>query len=255
MLKQEFFSSKNKSTRVLINLTSYYSFGWTKNCIKQIRLYIPNVPILVIDNNPSPEDDEKRRSSFSNYLYNSRAEPVQNNKMFLFESERRWLHSLEMVKIIQTPSRLFHGDAINMAMKYAYANYFDILVHVEPDCIISGNRWYKNLLGAINDGAYMSSGAVMPDRSLHPCPSAWSIANTHHYDFMHMLKKMDYCDPQYPFLVDMAKTYAFEMTFWDTAKKAWYECAKKNKAQYVELTDFRHLWAKSSSIFNLHPML
>lgn len=251
MLKHEFFDSESQSPRVLITLTSYYSYGWTKSCVSMLRRYVPDAKILVIDNNPSPNDDERRIKTFKNYPYDSIARIVKNNSMALFEDERQWLASVPNLKVIQTSLRLFHGEAINLAMQYARGAYFDVLVHVEPDCLITGSQWYTNLVNAITEGYWMASGAKLADGSLHPCPSAWSVANTHAYNFKHIYKESDYFEPQYPFLVDINKTYDFEITHWDTAKKAWYECAKLNKAKDVLTNDCRHIWAASSSIFNV----
>lgn len=236
---------------VLINLTSYYSYGWTKNCLLLLRKYLPASCVIVIDNNPSIDDDENRLKSFSNYPWNSIAHPVQNNSLSFFEAERKWLKTLKNTAVVQTKLRLFHGEAMNLALDYAFYNRFDILVHIEPDCIITGPKWFYNLLEPIKNGAWMSSGVKLPDGSLHPCPSAWFVSKVRQHTFKHIYKGSDFFEPQFPFLVDVEKSYEFEQIWWDTSKKAWYECAKNNKAVHVETPDFQHLWAKSSSAFNL----
>jgi hypothetical protein len=247
MLYPSFFIKKNS---VLVTLTSYYSYNWTKICVSNLIKHIPNVVILLIDNNPSPEDDSIRRSSFLNYPYNSIGRIVENNSMRLLQKERVWLKSIKNLYLIKTDNRLWHGEAMNLAMDYAKNFKFDILIHIEPDCIIYGYLWYQNLIKAIKDGAWMASGVEMPDGCLHPCPSAWSVKDVCDFDFMHTLKKTDYFDPEYPFLVNLRYSNQYEITYWDTAKKAWYECAKKNKTQLVDITGIKHIWAKSSSEFS-----
>lgn len=248
MLKHKFYPI-NHDRRVLITLTSYYSYGWTKSCVSMLRKHIPEAIVLVIDNNPSPSDDPLRADSFKRYPYNSIAKPVSNNSMHFFEAERRWYKSQKNLTYVTTPKRLWHGEAIDLAMQYAYANYFEVLVHIEPDCEITGSHWYKNLLDAIYDGAYMSSGVKLPDGSLHPCPSAWLVKENIKHTFMHSYKGSDYFEVQYPKLVDCENSYDFEFLLWDTAKKAWYEHAKKGKATLVKIDDFEHLWGHSSSAF------
>ena len=237
----------NKSDNFIICLVSYFSYGWTQNCIKMLLRHVPNAHILVIDNNPSKLDSNKRMQSFID-CKDARQKNI-TKKIVGCEIERTWIKEHKNIYSILTPEKLNHGHAIDMAMKYAHKNRYKTLIHIEPDCVILGSIWLRNLLSSIEEGFWMAGGCQLKAGHLHPTPTAWNIEKTYQMSFLFQRIKEERNDPDFACLYYPSDCIVFWQEFWDTGVKAWYECAKLGKAHKCQAPDFQHLWAKSSSKF------
>lgn len=236
-------------TNTLVVLVSYFSYGWTKNCVKLLNSCVEEIDILIVDNNPCIKDSTSRAKSFIDSR-NSHYKPVENNSIKKCEFERNWLSNVKNVTTIQTEKRSTHGTALNLAMKHAWNQCYSHMVHVEPDCIFTGNKWFLALKKAI-DNNWMAGSCVFPTGHIHPTPTIWDVRNTHRLNFEPCIFHKDLLEPDYELLYKKVKNYNdhqdANMVWFDTGVKAWYECAKKGKAQKSQSFDFQHLWAKSSS--------
>jgi hypothetical protein len=237
---------------------SYYSNGWTQNCIRSLRKHISDVDILVVDNNPTSEDAEYRAKSFLNCT-NSVGD-INKKDIAQCEIERRCLRRVNRLKTILTPIKLSHGYCLNLAINYAYNHGYKYLAHIEPDCIVKGNVWFKNLLESMHQNFWMAGGTKLVTGHLHPTPSIWNVKYTNKFDFDVCLLSKHKNEPDFAKLYKLEfvkkpffkqeRTINFYQQYFDTGVEAWYTCAKNNKAQHVESPDLIHLWAKSSTVFS-----
>jgi GT2 family glycosyltransferase len=225
---------------------SYFSYGWTQECLNSIFKFIPDCKILLIDNNPSKFDDINRKKSFANCL-DSKDKILRSHN--LCELERKWFSSKSNIIVLKTEKRLDHGRAINLAAKWCWDNDIPIMIHLEPDCVITGKIWIENLLNALDNNYWMASGHQYPDGSLHITPSAWLIKKSFQLNFDWAMKNKDLEDPIYPVVCDVSKTEGWHRIGWDVGFKAWFEIAKLNKAKHIDAPDFIHFWGKSSQLF------
>jgi hypothetical protein len=231
----------------IVMLASYFSFGWTQQCVHSLFKHCNKCPLLIIDNNPSNFDTSERLQSYSQ-ARNSISKRMHHNRYC--DAEIHWIkqHNIHSVK---TPARLWHGECINLAMQWCVKNKIKWLIHIEPDCVIHGNIWLDNLLKTRQDfwmaGGTKYNSAGINDNSLHITPTIWSVENTHHLNFHNVLKGNDIYEPEYSQVYNhQASLGQYHERWWDTGSKAWYECAKRGKAKHVSTPDLWHLWQKSS---------
>ena len=241
---------KNK-TNILVVLVSYFSYGWTKNCVKLLNSYLEEIDILVVDNNPSIMDSRERAKSFIDSR-NSHYKPVENNVIVKCEYERKWLSNVGNLVSIQTEKRSTHGTSLNLAMKYAWNQGYRYMVHLEPDCIFTGDKWFLALKKTI-DNNWMAGSCIFPTGHIHPTPTIWDVKNTHSLNFEPCIFHKDLLEIDYELLYKKVKNYndhqEANMVWFDTGVKAWLDCRIQNKAVVCNAPDFEHLWAKSSSKF------
>ena len=237
----------------IVVIVSYFSYGWTQQCVDSLLNFFPECRILAVDNNPSKYDQPMRASSFRNsrsvWPYNTKKKIILNWGQFC-ELEREWINSHTNIATIQTPLRFSHGQSLNLATRYCAKEKIKKMVLIEPDCTIYGTAWLHNLLGALDQGYWMASGR-MNNKWLHPCPSAWLVDSLKQVSFNCVDKGADIYDDFFD------KYFGFEnqnekMNFvrkypgWDTGVKAWYEFAKLGRAKHVGNNGLKHHCGKSS---------
>lgn len=235
----------------VVCVISYFSYGWTQQCLSSLWKYFPKCRVLAIDNNPSKDDSYERGKTFQNVKSHW---PYQSDKKIKLnwgkfcELEKDWLYSQSnIIKVIETPIKLSHGSCINLAVQHCVENKIKKIVLIEPDCVIYGKSWLHNLLKPLEEGFWMSSGTLklhgkQKSKILHPCPSAWIIEHTKTLNFqsswanedINLKKQLD------------KKTNKDKLFFWDTGLKASYEFSKIGRAKFVEANDIKHYWGKSS---------
>jgi len=238
-----------KGCDCVILLVSYYSYGWTKKCLESLFYFFPEHPVLIVDNTPCITDSEYRKNSYKNRLC-SKNYPLTYDK--IFEVERKWFKSKKNIQVIQTPHYLFHGNAVNFALKWCYFNEIKTAVHIEPDCLVGGKNWLENLLKAIDEGYWMAGGCRLEDGVLHPTPTIWLVYKCFWLDFEPVCKNNDIFHPRYHLVCDDYKILpsnfdGWRKNNWDTGMKAWFEMAKIGKAKHVNTHDFLHIWGSSST--------
>ena len=233
-----FYNSKQ-----IIILVSYFSYRKIRSCLNSLFYFFPNCNVLIIDNNQSKFDNEFRKKSFVGAKSYDRI----LRWSIECEKERDWLKSYSNIKTIQTPERLNHGDAINMALRWCLKNHIGRMIHIEPDCTVLGRNWLYNLNAAIDSGYWVAGGVRCACGSLHITPTMWDIRKKNDLDFMVKKKylasiNIDICDSSKNIEWNkIGKDYK-----WDTGQKAWYDCAVMNKAIQVDCSDFVHHWKQSS---------
>ena len=163
--------------------------------------------------------------------------------------ERRFAEKHGAVVVPQSTAEKTHGDGIDTAVNWCLANGYDVLVHIEPDCLLWGRDWYKRLLEPIGErrlwmtGHHRHIGTV-----LHPCPTAWYVPKVSH-SYRACAKGDDLLEPEFARIIDVddmrkaARDNPFHWDWWDTAIKNYYEISKQGRAGHVgPCLDFRHYW-------------
>lgn len=145
---------------------------------------------------------------------------------------------------------LSHGMGIDLAVNYLKDNGFKSFVHVEPDCLVTGIDWLKEIAIALADGYHMAGSSQLSYGPIHVCPTGWNldfIADTFdvtlidqslipdpkHFDFIKLVK---WC-------LDVNvghRAIWFLCSHWDTGFKNWYIAASKNKAKVTSGNGFIH---------------
>lgn len=184
----------------------FHTWPWIKDCISCLSLE----NLVVVNNNPSKAEDIKGW-----YL----GRPDRSYNKFC-AAEEEFVKSMGLPVIRPDGAPLKHGQAMDFARDLFIDQGYDVMVHIEPDCIVSGNKWWSNLVGAIEDGYWMSSGDRDHRGYLRPCPSAWNLEKTRNLSFSFFPRT--------------------STEKWDTGLKAWHECHLLGKDKEVEVPDFLH---------------
>jgi hypothetical protein len=224
--------------RIMPVVISYFSYPWIKVSLLSFREHFPLSPILIIDNNPdvgSPQEMRKVQEERS-WIHKWREKDVCNE----------WIKS-------EIPQKR-HGLAMDLAAMWCRSNRIPWLLHIEPDCLISGVNWARQILEPIKQGAWMCGSCLKEYGPIHPTPSIWSV-NYLASSFEVQLRGDDVWHPKFHTLFDMKKLSElvgglgdYWGHYWDTAQRAWFDAAKEDKAVSVDPSpDFKHFWRGSSS--------
>ena len=147
-----------------------------------------------------------------------------------------------------------HGRGLQTGCEWLREHEFDVMVHIEQDCVYSGHQWYDNLVKAIDDGAWVSGVNTTPWGMRHIAGSAWRLDHVL-YSFKICHKRNDVFDPEHERLIDERQigatltknraplcNWRFHFYQWDSGMKNWFHCARENKAAIVPAPDFFHVW-------------
>jgi hypothetical protein len=141
------------------------------------------------------------------------------------------------------------------------------MLHIEPDCWITGTAWQGLLLQGLHMGADMAASHRKPYGPLHVCPSAWRT-DVAWPSFRQQLRGDDVKHPRFAELFSLNVLHAqlqqeqagaqaryYWTHYWDTGQKAWFSAAVRNAATLSPAADgFRHYWG-GSHCHQQHPDL
>lgn len=214
---------------------SWNTLHWLPVGIESFREHFPSWQILVVDNNPTEGTVHCGLDH---------------------EAERRWLNEQEgLIVLPHQGSQKTHGAAVDLAVEWCREHHVEYLLHVEPDCLVSGTEWFRRLCEAIDSGAWMAGSHRKLYGPVHPTPSLWRLSqlktsfeicprgeDENHPRFAELFDK--------PWLIDAVSQAQLNVDFWqenwDTGQRAWFQCAMDDKAAYVpETEDFHHFWQAS----------
>ncbi len=223
-------------------LVAYRTGSWMPIAIESYLAHFPEDRLLVVDNNPQPGE-----TGWSSAL----------------RRERRWLSSHPRVDLIDDRgtfpgilTRRSHGAGMDVALDWCRRRGADVLLHIEPDCLISGREWRAHLLRAIEQGAWMAGAHKKPWGPIHPTPSAWLVQEAR-TSFKVQPKAEDLNHPRFREFVDhealkyqahQEGSWDWARTNWDTADRAWFRAAVHDRAAFVPAPDFRHFWRGSTHL-------
>lgn len=219
-----------KPTAIIV---SFHSVNWIRNSLESFHKILPEINILVVDNNPKiPE----------------------------CINEKKYLNSLPWITTIRTPHpntihrrgspHFDHGKALDYGIAWC-KNKFDLALHIEPDCLTLGRAWFEKMVNKIKEGYWMVGSKKFSFGPIHPTPSLWRIDKIKH-SFSQVPKKEDINHPLYPSLFNhkilkdindpdyMEIREKWYEEHWDTGFKNWFECAINQKSSCVNIKDFIH---------------
>jgi hypothetical protein len=219
-------------------LVAYHSIYWIRAAVESYLEHFPGDRLLVVNNNP-------RRGELGWYPY--------------CEEERDWLASHPGVLLLDNPRLpgsmspngwLEHGTGIDAAVSWCRTHGVRVMVHLEPDCLVTGRQWRENLLEALARGAWMAGSHCQSHGPIHPTPSAWLVAEIR-TSFRPGSWAGEEDDPQFKEFMNPAALendrspqgrWVRLVRYWDTGHAGWFECARRGRAALVEAPDFRHYW-------------
>jgi hypothetical protein len=183
--------------------------------------------------------------------------------------------------------RRSHGAAMDYAAEWLRAHNYEYMLHIEPDCFISGVAWWHELNSAINNNCAMSAIYAKPYGPLHPTPSLWRLkdisgsfraqyrgADQQHprYNELYNSNFVQNLEPGIREIIGGVNWYDIWVNpttcIWDTAQKNWFDlavigrCAHTGSKRLDDAvavlnsdTQFFHAWAgaQKSSDINLWP--
>jgi hypothetical protein len=225
-------------------LVAFHSVHWIRVAVESYLHHFPGERILVVDNNP-PRGE---RGWFPHC-----------------EEERDWLAAHPGVLVVDGPKgpqdrladgRPEHGAGLDAALAWCRRNGARVLLHFEPDCLVSGRGWRDNLLDALDRGAWMAGGCRQSHGATHPTPTAWRVDEVR-ASFRIRPWAEDQPRPAFAELVDVTRlrtdpsreAWWIRVTgYWDTGHKAWFEAAVRGRAALVPTPGFRHYWGGSLAL-------
>ena len=145
-----------------------------------------------------------------------------------------------------------HGAGLDLALQWCRERGAEAMLHFEPDCYITGAEWYRELIAAVEHGAWMATTFRKSWGPLHPCPSIWNVREVR-ASFRRADGRPEAAHPRFAELVDVAR---FERDVrltpeakwrWDTGLKAWFEAALAGRAVQVSGKGITHYWRGSQT--------
>lgn len=201
--------------------------------IRSFREQFPDCELIVVDNNPTENSP--------NWTARCRQEQL-------------WIRTEPGLIVVENPTMdRSAGRGIDLALEVCRNHGHDVMIHIEPDCLVSGKTWLKNLLVPMESGAWMSGSLRRFYGPIHPTPSAWKC-DINWSSFAHAPRGDDIRHPRFAELfqltqlVEWSRDHEPDATqwwseYWDCAQRNWFLAARSEKAVLVEPTDdFEHFW-------------
>lgn len=229
-------SPRLDSPKCVVVMITFHTYHWTAQILPQLKRY-SRLPLLIVDNNPGINDSPERRNSYNvTSCYNA------SGKWDGFCEPEKQLIRKQNAIVITTPWCMEHGRAVDFAAKWAIEKGFDVMIHIEPDCVIWNSQWIPTLLAELKQDKWVASGKRYPSGELHPTPSAWrlDVWNYLGLSFVTFKRTIELLEPKFHELINVRKMVAVHRDFWDTAFYAAYRCARRNRASYVTCPGFAH---------------
>src|SRR5438477_11583602 len=183
-------------------LVACFSAAWIKVAMNSYRRFFSDT-LVVVDNNPQP--GEREWNTFC-------------------DAEQQWLRSQSHIHTITNQGSRTHGGGLDAAVAWCRQNDVEIMVHIEPDCLISGPQWRRNLVNAVEQGAWMAGAVRKRYGPTHVTPSAWLVDELNS-SFEAQPRGADRNHPRFDDLVDWQRllsianaegSSAWFETMWDT---------------------------------------
>jgi hypothetical protein len=222
-------------------IVAFQTGDWLPIAVESYLAQFPADRILVVDNNPGPGETGWSAAC---------------------RRERRWLYSHPRIDVIHQhancagiPARRTHGDGMDLALAWCRSRGADVMLHIEPDCLVTGRRWRENLVGAIEQGAWMAGAHRKAWGPIHPTPSAWLVREVR-TSFAEQSLPRSVAHPRFNDLVDLEVLRAaaesdgcweWAQRRWDTAAMAWFQAAVHDRTSLVDAPGFQHFWLGASS--------
>jgi|GEM_PF-976467 len=226
-----------QAVQVIPVMVAYHTVNWIRVAIGSYLQHFPQDRILVVDNNPKRGERGWRPRC---------------------QAERAWLRAHPAVDLVDNllPDEMdrTHGAGMDVALHWCRSKGARVMLHLEPDCLVTGTQWREKLLAAIARGAWMAGTCRKSYGPIHPTPSAWQVSKVR-ASFKAQSRSSEVQDRRFASLVDLQvlKEEAtrqgcwtwFEKN-WDTADKAWFLAALSGRTALVTGSGFKHYWNGST---------
>lgn len=155
-----------------------------------------------------------------------------------------------------------HGFGIDLLVEWCKEQAVDVLVHLDPDCVVLGSKWFWDVFNPIHDqNMWVAGSNFIPGVSLFLTPSAWKIDKIkgsfhgwkhktseelnhakHQHLYDSLIKQI-----RNPLLTEVRKR-GFNIYFkiWDTGGNNWFFAHINDKDIVVQKPpDLHHFWKGS----------
>jgi len=237
MLKLVRSYKKPQDISCVIVMVAFNTFDWISPCLEGLREHLPDVDVVVVDNNPC-RGTERSKTFVGHTVYGTSA-----RWSMYCELETKWLHENKErlnLQVVQTPHFMQHGTAVDFATTHLQ---YDAFVHIEPDCDIIGSIWYDRLQERIAEGYWMASGFIYPSREAHPTPSIWRLDVWRYLELSFKpFSRTVFTGQERLFykVVDVHRMLRTHQNWWDTGIYAAYRCSRRGRAYHVQADGFLH---------------
>lgn len=214
---------------------AFFTHGWTCQFLYCYRKVFPNKPLLVVDNNPTSQEQALLCRWQSN-------ESWKHYYPFVL-AERDFLSSRDDIVVIPAEKdnyHRYHGTALDRACRWCLENDYTHMLNTDPDVRISGKQWFKSLCSAAREGCWMAANPP-PDKCKYPNTTI-----------------------RIPFIVDVKKAceyadnrgWSFKHTgrrpnFYDTGGWYFYKWKEESsdRCAFVSCRGIKHFWSGSYANF------
>jgi len=206
-----------------VTYNTYQNYDWTKVCVLSFRKHFPNVDLVVVDHNSNAE-------------------------------ELRFLR-LHNVIVLENKGEKSHGAGLDCIVEYA-KNQYDIIVFIEPDCLIFGEKWLYDMCESIKAGFSMCGFNKWKYGALQIGGSAWDIKSIPGSFQRSFKSKEEINNPKFKELIDFKymlfrdenteydkETSCFLIYQWDVGIKNWFSLALENKTCQIKNDGFIHYFS------------
>jgi len=219
------------TTKVMPVMVSFFTYGWTQQCVRCFQDWFPELKILVVDNNPT-SINQIENWNWHNSKYNAN---VRWKSLFPYVlAEREWLKQQDNVVLIsgnygnQHPN---HGRSLSLGFKWCQERDIEIALTLDPDCSFDSINWFYDLLKPIIvDDMWMVAHKAMKK------PRNGGIWRQAAIPIMSRIDKI-----KWPLLERHVDGDLYSCMAWP-----YWQCGKK--AVQVEVKDFKHHWCGSYDV-------
>jgi GT2 family glycosyltransferase len=203
-----------------VTYNTYQKFDWTKICVSSFRKHLPKVDLIVVDHNSNKKE--------INFL-------KSNNAI-----------------VLQNPNEKSHGSGLDCIVDFAKSRY-EIVVFIEPDCLILDNTWLQNMVEKIKSGYSMAAVHNWEYGALQIGGSAWDIKSIPGSFQRSFKSKEEINHPKFKELINFKylvyrneneeydkDTASFLIYQWDVGIRNWFFLAIDKKACQVKGEGFIH---------------
>jgi hypothetical protein len=220
-------------------MISFLSFQHSKKCVNSFQRVFPEQSLVVIDNNPLPENPRWTKEC---------------------EEEREWLQNKKNLIYIESPTRHIHrgypsefnnsnihidyypynnhGITIDFAVSWCKKNNVEIMLLLEPDCWITNKNWFNQSLERINNGAWVTGEIeqIITYNHLRK-KQKWEEYVLQLAGSMWLVNEIDESFQIYPIIDD-----GHIKKIIDTGQRLFLKHSYKGKSSLLDLNGFNHLW-------------
>jgi len=203
--------------KLAIIMAIHYTHGWTQRFLQSYMKHIDQ-DLIVFDNNPVAEQYIKKTRG-------NRGESESWNQMC--QEESAYVRNLERTTVIDVPRPTestyelpTHGDVLDFAFQWCKNEKYESILHIEPDCHVTGHNWLNQMIEAINDNWAVGKGIIHRNGPfvIPLCPTLWRIQET----------------------LDLGITFNRHKPDINTAQKTLRECEKAGKLVAIRTNEFIH---------------